>query len=258
FQEDIDILILGSSLAYRGIDTRIFEAKGYKAFNLGTSAQTPLQTKLLLEYYLEELTPQQVIYVVSPNDFTGNGLESSLDIVANLPEIHLSVFKLLQDIPNIKLFNTILFSWLNNKIDRSDYAEPAIKGMDIYVGDGGFVQRGLSYYSDQKQIRSRSLPSKERQMNVLEGIIKKFRNEGIDLILVRPPITRNSYESITSNTEFNKRISQLGSFKDYNLNLELVDSLHFYDSQHLNQIGVRKFTNAILNDLEIQNLQINY
>src|SRR5690554_458534 len=50
---DVDILFLGSSHAYRGFDTRIFKKAGFRSFNLGTSAQTPLQTQILLRRYLD-------------------------------------------------------------------------------------------------------------------------------------------------------------------------------------------------------------
>jgi len=44
---NIDILILGSSHAYRGYDPRIFNKHGFSMFNLGSSAQSPIQTKVL-------------------------------------------------------------------------------------------------------------------------------------------------------------------------------------------------------------------
>src|SRR5688572_21718598 len=53
--KDVDILFLGASFAYRGFDPRIFKEYGYKSFNLGSSNQTPLQTKLLLDRYLKTL-----------------------------------------------------------------------------------------------------------------------------------------------------------------------------------------------------------
>ena len=81
--ENTNILFLGSSHAYRGFDTRIFLDKGLKSFNLGSSSQTPLQTKVLLKRYLERLNPKLVIYEVYPETFTIDGVESSLDIIAN-------------------------------------------------------------------------------------------------------------------------------------------------------------------------------
>ena len=61
---DIDVLIIGSSHAYRGIDPRIFKEKGLNTFNLGSSLQTPINTKILLKKYLDKLKPKLVIYVV--------------------------------------------------------------------------------------------------------------------------------------------------------------------------------------------------
>ena len=46
--KNTDLLFLGSSKAYRGFDPRIFEAAGYRSFNLGSSNQTPIQTYLLV------------------------------------------------------------------------------------------------------------------------------------------------------------------------------------------------------------------
>ena len=46
---NVNILVLGASHAYRGIDPRVFTEKGYRLFNLGSSSQTPLQTQILLK-----------------------------------------------------------------------------------------------------------------------------------------------------------------------------------------------------------------
>ena len=46
--KNVDVLIVGSSHAYRGIDPRILQKDGISAFNLGSSAQTPINTKVLL------------------------------------------------------------------------------------------------------------------------------------------------------------------------------------------------------------------
>src|SRR5689334_14184152 len=45
----VDILFLGSSHSYRGFDPRIFKQYGLTSFNLGSSSQTPIQAKILLE-----------------------------------------------------------------------------------------------------------------------------------------------------------------------------------------------------------------
>ena len=59
--KNVDILILGSSHSYLGIDTRTFNNIGYSAFNLGTTAQTPIQTELLLNRYLNSINPKIIV-----------------------------------------------------------------------------------------------------------------------------------------------------------------------------------------------------
>lgn len=81
--DSIDILFLGSSHAYRGFDPRIFGDAGYTVFNLGSSAQTPEQTLVLLRKYLPQLHPNMVIFEVYPATFANSGVESSLDLISN-------------------------------------------------------------------------------------------------------------------------------------------------------------------------------
>ena len=65
-KKPVEILFLGSSHAYRGFDTRIFDAAGLKSFNLGSSAQSPMQTYVLASKYLSTLKPRLVVYEVNP------------------------------------------------------------------------------------------------------------------------------------------------------------------------------------------------
>ena len=57
----VELLFLGSSHTYRGFDTRLFEAEGWRVFNLGSSSQSHLQTQVLLQRYLQSLRPKLVI-----------------------------------------------------------------------------------------------------------------------------------------------------------------------------------------------------
>jgi len=77
----VDILFLGSSHSYRGFNPQYFS--GYKTFNLGSSAQTPIQTNLLLKRYLHQLNPKTIVYEVYPISLSIDGVESSSDIIAN-------------------------------------------------------------------------------------------------------------------------------------------------------------------------------
>ena len=80
---DLDVLFLGSSHAYRGFDTRFYENYGLNVFNLGSSSQTQIQTNILVERYLDSLNPKIVIYEVYPGTFMNDGVESSVDLLIN-------------------------------------------------------------------------------------------------------------------------------------------------------------------------------
>lgn len=61
-EENIDILILGSSQSFRGIDPRILEdSLGMSAYNLSQSAQVITQTRYALEEALRFTTPKIVV-----------------------------------------------------------------------------------------------------------------------------------------------------------------------------------------------------
>ena len=79
----VELLVIGSSHAYRGFDPRIFKKKGVEIFNLGSSAQTPIQTEILIKRYLDKLNPKVVLFEVYPGSLTSDGVESSLDLVSN-------------------------------------------------------------------------------------------------------------------------------------------------------------------------------
>mgnify|MGYP003334488777 CR=1 FL=1 len=84
-EQDLDILFIGSFHCYRGFDTRIFKEEGFRAFNLGSSSQTPKETHLLLNKYLPQLKPKLIIYEVFPTCFELDGLEASLNMISAEP-----------------------------------------------------------------------------------------------------------------------------------------------------------------------------
>ena len=144
---NIDILFIGSSHAYRGFDTRIAREFGYESFNLGSSAQTPVQTKLLLEKYLDSLRPKMIVYEVYPYTFTNDGVESSLDIIAN-GWIDYKVLKMAVSLNNIKTYNSLVYGYYRELFNRNkNFKENTVIKNDTYI-PGGFVEKVMAYNND--------------------------------------------------------------------------------------------------------------
>ena len=241
---NVDILFMGSSHAYRGFDPRIFNKNDFTTFNLGSSAQTPLQTEILVERYLDILNPKTIIYEVSPASFCSDGIESTLDIIANT-KINSDIILLSMKQNHIKVYNALIYNlykqiFYKNKyyVDKNFYKD------DTYVS-GGYVERNISYFS-MKKYNNQRWEFNPKQFDAFIRIIDKLRSRNIKIILVQVPVTYELYKSYTNNKEFDIKINSYGDYFNFNNNILLNDSLHFYDSDHLNQNGVKLFNDKLI------------
>jgi len=252
---EVDILFLGSSHAYRGFDTRIFLNNGLKTFNLGSSSQTPIQTKVLLDRYLDRLKPKLVIYEVYPEIFNIDGVESSLDIISNDKNDTHSL-KMAFKVNNIKVYNAFIYGFIHDLFGlNKSYYEPVIKGDDKYVS-GGFVERKIDFYQPKK-LEKREIIFKDYQLAAFSEIIKTLKKQKIPLILVYAPIPKSNYNNYTNNNYFDSIMNRYATYFNFNEIISLNDSLHFYDSHHLNQKGVEKFNKKLIEILR-KNNAINF
>ncbi len=241
---DVDILFLGSSHAYRGFDTRIFLDNGYKSFNLGSSSQTPAQTKVLLKRYLESLNPELVIYEVYPATFTIDGVESSLDIIANdINDSH--SFKMALKNNNIKTYNTLIYGFIRDLLGlNKSFSEPIIKGKDKYIS-GGYVEKEIGFYQPT-EFEKKEISIRDYQLESFSEIVQMVKNKDIELILVYAPIPSVNYNSYSNNHYFDSIMKRYSEYYNFNEILTLNDLLYFYDYHHLNQNGVNIFNKKII------------
>ena len=185
--ENVDILFLGSSHTYRGFDTRVFELNGFTSFNLGSSAQSPLQTEVLLKRHLAKLSPKLIVYEVYPGTFSSDGVESSLDIIAN--DINdFESFKMAMKQNNVKVWNAYIYSLYREIFNKnSDFEEAAVKGEDTYI-KGGYVEKKLKYfkYKNHEKNKWEFEPS---QFDAFERTLAIIMDKKIKTIFVQAPIT---------------------------------------------------------------------
>jgi hypothetical protein len=246
---EVDILFLGSSHAYRGFDTRLFEQHGYKAFNFGTNAQTPVQTKLLIEKYLGKIKPRLVVMEVYPSILTSDGLESSLDIIAN-DKITWETIRMCFKINHIKTYNSLLYGLLRQTFHLDDaYLEPVIKENDTYVSKGGFVEKAVMHNAN-KVHKAESWIIRNYQLEAFKESIEILKQQKIPYLLVQAPITPSLYQSKINNEELDSIYISSGHYINFSKLVTLDDSLHFYDTHHLNKYGVEVFNRKLLEELE--------
>ena len=245
--KDVDILFLGSSHAYRGFDVRKFDSLGLKTFNLGTSAQTPIQTKALLKRYLKQLNPDTIIYEMSPILLSYEPVESTLSLISN-DKNDLHTLEMVLDINHVKTYNTAIYATYRDfRGLNDDFKENKSRADDLYI-PGGYVQKRMKRYKYRKH-KDKKLEPKSIQLRAFRSIVEMIRNQDIELILVQTPTTKSLYESHIGNDEFDEKMGDISTYYNFNELLQLDDSIHFYDTHHLNQDGVDIFNAALIETL---------
>jgi hypothetical protein len=239
---NIDILFIGPSLCYRGFDVRIFKSFGYNTFNLGSSAQTIIQTKYLLRQYLKKIKPKLVIYAIDPFiTASKDGVESTCDIISNQYLSEGLSLQMLFEVNDLKLYNTFLYSYLYKTILPKN---TIVDDNQKYI-EGGFVESKMAYYKYSKILTVSHVFAKKQQ-NALKEIKEIFEESKQKFFFVYPPITSNQYNSINNNEEFIGDIEKFGEIYNFNNNKFLNDTLHYYDAVHLNQHGVDIYNHEFL------------
>ncbi|MBP6312568.1 MAG: hypothetical protein KA408_09890 [Flavobacteriales bacterium] len=249
----VEILFLGSSHAYRGFDTRIWKARGFTSFNYGTSAQTPLQSELLFTSSLTTLQPKVLIMEVNPILFTNDGVESTLDLIANRP-IDMATVCMVYREEHIKTTNALLYGVLRQSIGfDKNLREAAAEDNALYI-PGGFVERTKgSFTPEEEAVDKVAEEYATSQIEAFERLLGTAHSAGIQVLLIEAPVTNFVYGKMQQPQRqfesFMDFMAANSKFLNMNGKVALSDSLHFSDGHHLNQAGVELFNAALIDTL---------
>lgn len=245
--KNIDLLILGSSHAYRGYDTRLFNSAGFKTFNLGSSAQTPIQTEYILNRYLDQLHPKYVIVDVYPNLFNSDGVESTADLISNM-KIDNELIKLSLKETNIKIYNTLFYAYIRNLLDLNKGFKENRSTGDEYI-KGGYVQSFHEYHPERTLKSEFEYKIAPNQLKAFKNIINELEKRSIPFFMIQAPIPVGKYKLINNIDFIDSTFSSLGKYKNFNKLLSLPDSC-FIDESHLNQKGVDSFNKLVIQEIK--------
>jgi len=261
---DVDILFVGSSSTYRGFDPRLFAQAVYKTMNLGSSSQTPQKTTELLNCYLDRLKPEVVIWEVNPIAFTLDGVECSLDFIANAENIDASSIDYVYETKHPAVLNALLYRLFRNctglEKDREDpLKHRSMGGIHTYISRGyvAFNEPMYSSYRNVLQVGRAQLrqdiawtPRPEMCDGFKKGV-RLLKTKGIRAILVRMPTTKHFRERWVpgQDEEFASYFNQFAPFYDINQLVKLDEATHFLDDKHLNQDGVNKVNSYIVEQI---------
>jgi hypothetical protein len=241
--DTVDILFLGSSRAFKGFDTRIFNEHGYSAFNFGTSAQTPVQTAMLLDRYLDGIAPRLVVYEVYPEGFESDGVESAIDLLSS-DRADAHAWKMMKEVSKPTVSHALFFAlWQQSLGKELRFTDRP----DGYLPMSGYIQRPVTYNVAMDMVfPHQDIEIRDYQWAAFERIVKKFRERNIRLIMVQAPVPSSRYDAMTNRDSIHELLRNQGEFIAFNEILALDDSLHFEDDSHLNQIGAELFNARLI------------
>jgi hypothetical protein len=246
-QSSVDLLFTGPSQAYRTFDTNEFQKRGTSAFNLGTTAQTPLNSYFLVQSLVDQLKPKRVVLVVSQHGLAMDGLESASDLVANLP-MNPHLFRMALAVGHPTATNLAVAATVRDFFGP-ELALPSLRNAADTYQPGGFVETHRQFESNQRFV-STSIHLSEDQMGWLVRCIRFLRSRGMDVVAVSTPILRSTFDSISNYQENHQRLMRLFAvedvpYRDLNMEMERLGDDRFFDEVHLNRIGANEVSREV-------------
>ena len=247
-----EVIILGSSHAYHGYDSRIFKASALNAFNLGTSGQSIFNTELIAKNLLNHSNCKLVVLDIYPGTFQTDGFESTSDLIANISS-HSAAIEIAKGQKDIRVINMLALRFLSHKFSNPIYQD------ENYV-NGGYVIRRDSVKKDfdfESYLSEYELTSKN--LNALKNLLLYFNEQNIKCIVVNHPmplkISPEKFELF--DREIQAVVKLTGhEFKNFASGHDLDTKNHFYDHHHLNHAGVSIYNEQLIAYLK-QNSYLN-
>jgi hypothetical protein len=239
-----DAVIIGSSHAYRGYDPFVFQERGYRVFNLGSSAQTPLNTYPLIEHYLDSTNCPVLILDVYEGIFTNTGLESAADLTQNQPSDG-AALDMAWAIRDLRGLNMMALRMLTGR-DRPYYTSQEYKGL-------GFCPMADSINKEAPPPSGKQVELPPRQRHFFEACVRICKERGIRLVVAshyERRDRRGTAHTVLA-TYLDRVLTGTGvPYLDYTNSPGIDDEHWFADGSHLNTTGARIFTGHLVDSLE--------
>lgn len=248
-----DILLLGSSRTYYGINSFLLEKLTKKnVFNLGLEGAKINEMELAFNGYLNTHPNPEVVYLmVDPHSFSSESFIYNKIYFSN----YLNNDSIYNAMKNNVGYKAMLWKWLPYSIisEFDDYTRiKSVRGLFSkgYSNGSIFDYKGFSLL--QKKFKATSEESdfskidlKDRG-NSLENIIISCVNRNIDIQIIQGPFLEEYYNSNNIRlfyTMLNEKLYEKFpsiSFQNVPLNYSSVN--YFKDETHLNDLGSTKYT----------------
>jgi len=252
---EIEILILGSSHAYRGINPSYFDCT---TFNAAYVSQTIDYDYFIFKKFEKELTSlETIVLTISPFTLYNQLQDGTESWRVKNYSIYYQVPKKIESHLDFEL--TSMRSKVNFKRFYSYYL---LKRTPNLSQENGFKTFSLPQLSQNEFVKSareaserhnyKTLKRKKQNQNYINNIVQYGKKNGIDIVFVFPPVSEDYYSLIQENqkTETRSFIGGLVKSNDhlYSVDLttnEMFQRDHFQNADHLNKKGAEKLSSYL-------------
>jgi hypothetical protein len=243
-----DVIVAGSSHAYRGYDPRIFQSRGLTMYNIGTGYQNAMASYFLIKNDFQPAPGSLVILDVYDNTYSSDGMGCFSRIIPNSDhertprDLVLSAF----DLRLLNAYGSFLF------IDQNRIEVPL---------KPGYVFNGFSECTDSSNVPVDSSLVEEVKHHFQAGYLDYIKElnaflkqRDCKLVLATHPMVVNP-RRVQYHTSFMGYLSGLLSsenliYLDFSEHPDFHPHFDFMDDDHLNQSGVDKYNTLLLDTLE--------
>lgn len=236
-----DLITIGSSTCYRGIDPRPFAASGLDAFNLCSSSQSFFNSRFLLNWVIGQAkAPNALLLDVYPDAWSLSGVEATRDLTINNDLAYQSTFQRMAwatgNIPSI-----LKASYFGAK--RRFVPHGTIQGTkDTYI-PGGFSYSHKAALDTLPPCHPDTVAMSRMQERAFERMRLTCAEKGIKLLLVNPP---QLCEEVFEKPEVMEGLQWI---EGNDWPLAKVDTL-YYDDHHLRGVGAELYSEWLADQVE--------
>jgi hypothetical protein len=247
----IDVLLIGSSHAYRSFDPRVFQARGYSSFVMGSPSLTPMNAYFLLKEYLPRIKPRLLVLELSPEILSRDGYECTLDLLANRP-LSRRLIEMSLATGNPHAVTLCLLKIIRDcRHPLAEYKQKNVPD-ENYVS-GGYLETGR-VRGENRRDEAYEIKVLGFQLRYLSKIIQMAKTWNIPVAGVIQPLPGDRLRSFSNYQAVVDDLRHIASgheavILDFSGMTGLDPLLDYRDMDHLNKSGVFKFNNALLDRL---------
>ncbi|MCB9170782.1 MAG: hypothetical protein H6597_03765 [Flavobacteriales bacterium] len=243
-----DVVFLGSSHAYRGYDPAYFTRHGYAAFNLGSSAQSQMNSYYLLKDLVHPGHVRLVVLDVYEGAMESDAVESTSDLVQNIPS-DATAWRMALALHDPRGLNMLALRYFM-KGHAPFYRDPTYRA-------GGGALRTDSLKVPPRYDKGRPLRIDPLQAHYLQRTVALCRERNIPLVLSEHyfPHASDQARHAAYTDHLRDLVGPDGPVLiDKAYDHHLSDRDHFFDRNHLNAAGAELFSADLLAELQKRDL----